>query len=1084
MNFFDNIFDNSNFKYVTGLNNEMKSLFIYNKFLNKKTSILVVSSTLFEANMIYKSISNYTNDVLFFPMDNFLTSEALAKSPELQNNRVETLNELINNNKKIIITNLMGVLKYLPPKNIYSNHILKIDRNNEYKINELVEKLYSMGYERNVIVEKTGEIAVRGYVLDIFPVSSQNPIRLEFWGDNLESIREFNVENQLKIKELEKIEIEPISDDIFSDTKTNIINYLEDDFITIFNEYGQIKESYKQLQLEILEYQNDQNQIKKYMFNLDEINFKNEIYVSNFDNYNSVSNTINYKTYDIEPFSSNLISLNNKLNDYIENKNTVIICLINKYQINKIMDNIKNDNFVITNEKEIFENKINLIIKSIENGFIINKYVVINDSEIFNHKINKNKYKNNFKYGIKIRNIDKLKIGDYVVHNIHGIGKYLGIKTLEKNKLKKDYLIIEYRDKDKLYIPVEKIELISKYSANDDIKPKLNKLGSTEWIKTKKKVRDKLENIAGELLKLYAKREASEGFSFKKDDELQYQFEKEFTYEETLDQLKVIDEIKNDMESNHPMDRLLCGDVGYGKTEVAFRAMFKAVLSKKQVAYLCPTTILSNQHYNNAIARFKSFPIEIACLNRFVSQKKVKEILKGLKNGKIDIVIGTHRLLSDDVIFKDLGLLVIDEEQRFGVKHKEKIKQIRNNIDVLSLSATPIPRTLQMSMVGIKNLSLIETAPINRYPVQTYVLEENNTILKDAIYKELSRDGQVFILYNHVDSIEEKANEIANMIKDARVTFVHGQMNKIELENIINDFINKEYDILLCTTIIETGIDIPNVNTLILMDADRFGLSQLYQIRGRVGRGNVIAYCYLMYKKGKVLSEIAEKRLKAIKEFTKLGSGFSIAMRDLSIRGAGDILGSEQAGFIDSIGIDLYLKMLNEEVEKLKGNKVIEEEQDEKPLIDVSTTISDDYVTEEELKIEIHKMINDITDENKFNKIKNELEDRFGNINENIKIYMYEQLFENQAKNFEIEKIRQTNNFIEITLSENYSNKLNGEQLFMELTELTRMYRLKFQFKKLIITLDIVKLDKHYIFYLLDLLKILKKCEKEKNSET
>ena len=1084
MNFFDNIFDNSNFKYVTGLNNEMKSLFIYNKFLNKKTSILVVSSTLFEANMIYKSISNYTNDVLFFPMDNFLTSEALAKSPELQNNRVETLNELINNNKKIIITNLMGVLKYLPPKNIYSNHILKIDRNNEYKINELVEELYSMGYERNVIVEKTGEIAVRGYVLDIFPVSSQNPIRLEFWGDNLESIREFNVENQLKIKELEKIEIEPISDDIFSDTKTNIINYLEDDFITIFNEYGQIKESYKQLQLEILEYQNDQNQIKKYMFNLDEIKFKNEIYLSNFDNYNSVSNTINYKTYDIEPFSSNLISLNNKLNYYIENKNTVIICLINKYQINKIMDNIKNDNFVITNEKEIFENKINLIIKSIENGFIIKKYVVINDSEIFNHKINKNKYKNNFKYGIKIRNIDKLKIGDYVVHNIHGIGKYLGIKTLEKNKLKKDYLIIEYRDKDKLYIPVEKIELISKYSANDDIKPKLNKLGSTEWIKTKKKVRDKLENIAGELLKLYAKREASEGFSFKKDDELQYQFEKEFTYEETLDQLKVIDEIKNDMESNHPMDRLLCGDVGYGKTEVAFRAMFKAVLSKKQVAYLCPTTILSNQHYNNAIARFKSFPIEIVCLNRFVSQKKVKEILKGLKNGKIDIVIGTHRLLSDDVIFKDLGLLVIDEEQRFGVKHKEKIKQIRNNIDVLSLSATPIPRTLQMSMVGIKNLSLIETAPINRYPVQTYVLEENNTILKDAIYKELSRDGQVFILYNHVDSIEEKANEIANMIKDARVTFVHGQMNKIELENIINDFINKEYDILLCTTIIETGIDIPNVNTLILMDADRFGLSQLYQIRGRVGRGNVIAYCYLMYKKGKVLSEIAEKRLKAIKEFTKLGSGFSIAMRDLSIRGAGDILGSEQAGFIDSIGIDLYLKMLNEEVEKLKGNKVIEEEQDEKPLIDVSTTISDDYVTEEELKIEIHKMINDITDENKFNKIKNELEDRFGNINENIKIYMYEQLFENQAKNFEIEKIRQTNNFIEITLSENYSNKLNGEQLFMELTELTRMYRIKFQFKKLIITLDIVKLDKHYIFYLLDLLKILKKCEKEKNSET
>jgi transcription-repair coupling factor (superfamily II helicase) len=533
------------------------------------------------------------------------------------------------------------------------------------------------------------------------------------------------------------------------------------------------------------------------------------------------------------------------------------------------------------------------------------------------------------------------------------------------------------------------------------------------------------------------------------------------------------------MESSRPMDRLLCGDVGYGKTEVAFRAMFKAVYSGKQVAYLCPTTILANQHYQNAIQRFKEFPVKIACLNRFVTSKEVKKILEGLKEGTIDIVIGTHRILSNDVTFKNLGLLVIDEEQRFGVKHKEKIKQMKENIDVLTLSATPIPRTLQMSMVGVRNLSLIETPPINRYPIQTYVLEENQSIIKDAIYKELARNGQVFILYNHVEELESKANEIKRLVPEANITYAHGKLSKNELEDVMIRFTNKEFNVLLCTTIIETGIDIPSVNTLIIMDADRFGLSQLYQIRGRVGRGNVIAYCYLMYKKGKTLTDVAEKRLKVIKEFTELGSGFAIAMRDLSIRGAGDILGSEQSGFIDSVGIELYLKMLNDEISKLKGIKPEEEKTDEQPLLNVETNIDDSYVEESDLKIEIHKKINEINSYEKLESIKNEIEDRFGNVNESIKIYMYEELFENQAKKLGINKVRQTNNFIELTLSKETSQNIDGQQLFIKTSKLSRMFRFKMALGSLIVTLDIVKLDKHYIYYLLDFLKILEECTKK-----
>jgi transcription-repair coupling factor (superfamily II helicase) len=503
-------------------------------------------------------------------------------------------------------------------------------------------------------------------------------------------------------------------------------------------------------------------------------------------------------------------------------------------------------------------------------------------------------------------------------------------------------------------------------------------------------------------------------------------------------------------------------------------------MSNKQVMFLCPTTILSNQHYQNAIERFKEFPINIELMNRFVPHSKQTKILEDLKEGKVDLLIGTHRILSDDVECKRLGLLIIDEEQRFGVKHKEKIKSYKNNIDVLTLSATPIPRTLQMSLSGIRSLSLIETPPTDRYPIQTYVLEENNTVIKDAIYKELARNGQVYILYNDIATMEQKKELISRLVPEARIICGHGKMNKDELEEVMYKFMNKEYDVLLCTTIIETGIDIPNVNTLIIIDADRYGLSQLYQIRGRVGRSNKIAYSYLMYNKGKTLSEFAVKRLNVIKEFTELGSGFAIAMRDLSIRGAGDILGSEQSGFIDSIGVELFLEMLEEEVNKLKGIPTEEKEEDTQPLIEVETSIDDKYASEEELKIEIHKKINSIDSVDKLISVKEELEDRFGKLDDTVIIYMYEELFEKEIKSLDIKNVSQTKNFITITLSKDLTSKIDGELLFFDVISLTRKFRFSMKNDELMITLDLPGLDKHFIYYLIDMLKILKQSIKEK----
>ena len=701
-------------------------------------------------------------------------------------------------------------------------------------------------------------------------------------------------------------------------------------------------------------------------------------------------------------------------------------------------------------------------------GFIFNDVVVIARSDLFStsNKV----YKGRYKSGGKIDNTINLCIGDFVVHEQFGIGIYKGLCTITRNGILKDYIKVMYANDDSLYIPVEKIDRITKFSGKEGSRLVVNKLGTTDWQKKKNKIRKKLNDIAGDLIKVSAEREAMKGFSFSIEDENQVIFDNNFAYSETDDQLKAINSIKKEMERPKPMDMLLCGDVGYGKTEVAFRAMFKAVNNGKQVAYLCPTTVLSIQQYKSALERFSSFPVNISLLNRFVSIKDQKLILEKLANGSIDIVFGTHRLLGNDVVFKDLGLLVIDEEQRFGVTHKEKIKKCKSNIDVLTLSATPIPRTLQMSMTGVRSLALIETPPAQRYPIQTYVMEENDIIVRDAIYKELSRNGQVFVLYNRVESIENKVRNIKRLVPEAKIDIAHGQMEKGQIEKKMLDFTEHKFDVLVCTTIIETGIDIPNANTLIILNADKFGLSQLYQIRGRIGRSNKIGYAYLMYDGNKVLNENASKRLETIKEFTELGSGFKIAMRDLSIRGAGDILGREQSGFIDAIGIDLYLKMLNEEIRKLKGEENVEDTDNvnNMPLINIETHISDSYVSDVDLKIEIHKMINTVDSYNKMEKVKKELIDRFGNISENIEIYMYEEWFEKLASRLGITDVKQNCSFIDITLPENVLKFIDVSDLFVMAYNVSRHFRFTTSKNNVHIILDIVNLEKHFLIYLIE----------------
>ncbi len=1043
MDFLDKIFTYENNVELSGLTEELCAIYVHKLFRLGKENILVVTNTLYEANNLYNDLSTYTDAVLLFPMDDFLSAMIVAESPDLKYKRLETLDKLKTDQAFIIVTNLMGYLKFLPSLSLVNT--LTLATQTIIKREELLAKLVTFGYRQDSLVTQTGEFSVRGFIVDIFPLDEEHPLRIEFDGNEIESIRYFDEDNQRSLNEVTSITLKPV-EEITSTEKNSLYDYARNPKV-VFIDQNQIKAAYQKLQEDIFSYQTSNNIKDKVMYDWEDIYPKYSIYLNKFG-----SNVNNYRAKTLANYNLNFSKLVADYEVYTKQGKEVYFALSRPAQQNKIKE-------LIPTAKIIKQN--------INHGFIIDKYVVIGANDIEEVKHREIKYKNNYRIGKKIKDFDQLTKGDYVVHLTHGIGIYQGIKTLTVQGMTKDFIEIAYEGTDKIYVPVEKISTIYKYSDKEGTVPKINKLGSLNWTKTRKYIETKIKDISADLIKLYKERISIMGQKYQDYPE-EETFAAGFQYELTPDQEKTIKEINEDLKKGHPMDRLLCGDVGFGKTEVAMRAIFKAILNNQQVMYLCPTTILSKQQYLVALERFKDWPIEVALLNRHVTGAKAKKIVTDLASGKIDLVIGTHRLLSDDIKFKKLGLLIVDEEQRFGVTHKEKIKKYKNDVNVLTLSATPIPRTLKMAMSGLRDLSIIDTPPVNRYPVQTYVVLEDDLIIRDAIYKELSRGGQVFILYNYVESIEKYTNHIAELIPEAKITFAHGQMEKNELDNIMSDFIDQKYDILVCTTIIESGIDIPNVNTLIIHDADRFGLSQLYQIRGRVGRSNRIAYAYLLYQKNKVLNETAIKRLETIKDFTELGSGYRIAMRDLSIRGAGDIFGSSQAGFVDSVGISLYMKMIEDEIKRQQGEEVYEDESVQ-ALLNVATHISDDYVSDEDVKIEIHQKINEIDSYEKLLAIKQELEDRFGKINDDLLVYMYEEWFEKIMQKHGIKKVNQTDRLVEVELPEELSNTIKGDKLLLEALSLSRSFNIKYVNKHIIIQLFYKNLEKHFIFYLVTL---------------
>ena len=779
----------------------------------------------------------------------------------------------------------------------------------------------------------------------------------------------------------------------FYEKEWTILDYLPKHTPIFFDDFQKIIERNAQFEMEaatiLTEYLQSSKAVsnQKYFVNAypDFRNYKPATFLSNF--HKGLGNLkfdslYQFNQYPMQEFFSQFSLLKDEIDRYKKAGSTVILQASSLSALQSLHKNLQEYDIQVEyiNDKEIHKNSVQLIQGNLNQGFnfVDQKLVLITEYEIFQKKVKRRVRRQNISNAERLKDYNELEKGDYVVHNIHGIGRYLGIETIEISGIHRDYVTIQYQNADRVSIPVDQIQLLSKYVASDGKTPKVNKLNDGRFQKTKQKVQHQVEDIADDLIKLYAERSQLEGFPFSSDDENQIEFDNDFPYVETEDQLRSIQEIKKDMESKQPMDRLLVGDVGFGKTEVAMRAAFKAVNDHKQVAILVPTTVLAQQHYSNFKERFNDFAVNVDVLSRFRTKAEQNETLEGLKKGQVDIIIGTHRLLSQDVEFADLGLIVIDEEQRFGVKHKEKLKELKTKVDVLTLTATPIPRTLHMSMLGIRDLSVIETPPTNRYPVQTYVLETNPTIIRDAIVREIDRGGQVYYLYNKVDTIEQKVAELKELVPEASIGFVHGQMSEIRLENTLIDFINGEYDVLVTTTIIETGVDIPNANTLFIENADHMGLSTLYQLRGRVGRSNRIAYAYFMYRPDKTLTEVAEKRLEAIKGFTELGSGFKIAMRDLSIRGAGNILGASQSGFIDSVGFEMYSQLLEEAIAKKQGKEQKRQKSNAEINLQIDAYLPSDYISDERQKIEIYKRIREIDNRVNYEDLQEELIDRFG----------------------------------------------------------------------------------------------------------
>ncbi|AGK51836.1 transcription-repair coupling factor [Bacillus sp. 1NLA3E] len=1124
---------------IAGLSGSARTVFLASVYEKTKRPLLIITPNLLQAQKIYDDITNILgeSDVYLYPANELIAAELSIASPELKAQRIEAMNHWVRGESGVIIVPVAGLRKILPPKNLWKSYQISLKTGEEVDLDALLNKLVNMGYVRAEMVSAPGEFSVRGGILDIYSLTESDPIRIELFDTEIDSIRTFSLEDQRSKAKQKEVKIGPATEMLFEtehfesliekietglakSMKTvkqekiktllaqnigyeleqlrmgqkpeqvfkylsfaygdasSLLDYLPTNGIIFVDEISRVQEMNDSLEKEEAEWYTSllgegkilhDVKISHQLLPLLHKSAHSVSYMSLFLRHvpnTNPQNIINVSCKQMQNFHGQMHVLKTETERWAKGKNTVLFLGTDKERVGKLQSVLEDygiEAVVLKKDQPLLPGKIQITEGNLHTGFElpIQKLAVITEEELFNKRTKKTPRRQKLSNAERIKSYSELRVGDYVVHVNHGIGKYLGIETLVINGVHKDYLHIRYQGSDKLYVPVEQIDLVQKYVGSEGKEPKIYKLGGTDWKRVKKKVESSVQDIADDLIKLYAEREAAKGHSFSPDGDMQRDFEMAFPYQETEDQIRSINEIKKDMEKERPMDRLLCGDVGYGKTEVAIRAGFKAIADGKQVAFLVPTTILAQQHYETMRERFQDYPIKIGLLSRFRTRKEQLETIKGLKAGTVDIVVGTHRLLSKDIIYRDIGLLIIDEEQRFGVTHKEKIKQLKTNVDVLTLTATPIPRTLHMSMLGVRDLSVIETPPENRFPVQTYVMEYNGGLVREAIERELARDGQVYFLYNRVEDIERKVEEISMLVPDARVVCAHGQMSENELESVMLGFLEGEYDVLVSTTIIETGVDIPNVNTLIVFDADRMGLSQLYQLRGRVGRSNRVAYAYFTYRKDKVLTEVAEKRLQAIKEFTELGSGFKIAMRDLSIRGAGNLLGAEQHGFIDSVGFDLYSQMLKEAIEARKSDINLDEAPTLEIDVEVDAYIPDAYIGDGHQKIEMYKRFRSLTALEELEELQEEMIDRFGEYPEEVAYLFQIAELKVYAQLSKVELIKQVKQEVTIILSEQGSAGIDMKKIVQISSKYGRMVGMGQDGKKFKLVLHIKGIESH-----------------------
>jgi len=1143
---------------LAGLSGSARSLFTAALTKETRRPVFLITHNLYQAQKITDDLTGLIKDqpVLLYPVNELISSEIAVASPELRSQRLDVLNRLASGETPIVIAPAAAVRRMLPPVEVWQNSQIRIETGRDIDPEQLLQKLVQMGYERTDMVAAPGEFSIRGGIIDVYSLTEENPVRIELFDTEVDSIRIFNTDDQRSLETRDEVTIGPAKELIvrdedrqraleqidqglanslkklkldkqkeildqniaedkerlkeghigqemvkylsyFYEKPASLLDYFPKNTLLILDEISRIHEMEDQLQKEEAEWVTSLLEEGKILHDtamsfpfhsLISKQSRSILYYSLFlrhVQHTSPQNIVNVSSKQMQSFHGQMNVLKNEIERFKKSKYTTVFLGDNKERVEKLASVLSDYDIEAAQADQdaaLAQGQIYIMEGGLQSGFELPmiKLAVITEEELFKKRVKKQARKQKLTNAERIKSYSELQIGDYVVHVNHGIGKYLGIETLEINGIHKDYLNIHYQGSDKLYVPVDQIDQVQKYVGSEGKEPKLYKLGGSEWKRVKKKVESSVQDIADDLIKLYAEREASKGYAFSPDHEMQREFEAAFPYQETEDQLRSIHEIKRDMEKERPMDRLLCGDVGYGKTEVAIRAAFKAIADGKQVALLVPTTILAQQHYETILERFQDYPINIGLLSRFRTRKEANETIKGLKNGTVDIVIGTHRLLSKDVVYKDLGLLIIDEEQRFGVTHKEKIKRIKANVDVLTLTATPIPRTLHMSMLGVRDLSVIETPPENRFPVQTYVVEYNGALVREAIERELARGGQVYFLYNRVEDIERKAEEISMLVPDAKVAYAHGKMTENELESVMLNFLEGESDVLVSTTIIETGVDIPNVNTLIVFDADKMGLSQLYQLRGRVGRSNRVAYAYFTYRKDKVLTEVAEKRLQAIKEFTELGSGFKIAMRDLTIRGAGNLLGAQQHGFIDSVGFDLYSQMLKEAIEARKGDVPQAEKFEPEIDLELDAYIPQTYVTDGKQKIDMYKRFRAISTIEEKSELQDEMIDRFGEYPKEVEYLFAIAEAKVYAITERVELIKQDKDAVRLTIDEKASAEIDGQKLFELGSKYGRQIGLGMEGKKLKISIQVKnRKPEEWLEMLLDILKGLQNVKKQ-----